>query len=238
LSDRRDELARNALNVVALTACLAIPAGAGLAAVAPLMVPLVLGAQWADAVPVLQILAIVSASAALLSSSYAAFLALQKPRIPAFVDFIYVLLQLGLMIVLCKRYGAQGAALAALITVLTIIPLNYGLLLPRLGQSLRTLPAVVIRPALAAAVMWAIVHPYAVSVAGGGALPVLQLIAMIIVGALIYVSALFLLWFTFRRPDGAELMILRQLEGRLPGSWRPVMQRLVRRDGATSGVSG
>jgi lipopolysaccharide exporter len=238
LSDRRDELARNALNVVALTACLAIPAGAGLAAVAPLMVPLILGAQWADAVPVLQILAIVSASAALLSSSYAAFLALQKPRIPAFVDFIYVLLQLGLMIVLCKRYGAQGAALAALITVLTIIPLNYALLLPRLGQSFRTLPAVVVRPALAGAIMWALVHPYAASVAGAtGAWPVLQLIGMMAAGAAIYVSALFLLWLAFRRPPGAELMMLRQIETRLPPPWRRAVQKLVGRDGAASGVS-
>jgi O-antigen/teichoic acid export membrane protein len=232
LSDRRDELARNALNVVALTACLAIPAGAGLAAVAPLMVPLILGAQWSDAVPVLQILALVSASAALLSSSYAAFLALQKPRIPALVDLIYVLLQLGLMIALSSRYGARGAALAALITVLTIIPLNYGLLLPRLGQSIRTLPAVVIRPALAAALMWAIVHPYAASAATAkGVVAVAQLIGMIVAGGCIYVAALFLLWVLFRRPEGAELMALRQIESRLPGALRPVIHKLVARNG-------
>lgn len=230
LSAQPAELARSALTVFALTATLAIPAGAGLAALAPIIVPLLLGHQWLDAVPVLQLLALASSTTALLSSSWAAFLALQSPRTPALVDCGFVSILAVLLIVLCPRYGAQGAAAAALITAVLIVPVNYALLLRKLKLGLRAFPAIVMRPILASAVMYfALRQPVTAMMSTSTPRMIAALLALIALGAIVYLVVLTLLWILWRRPEGPETLALGWIEPRLPGPLRALAQRALAR---------
>jgi len=235
LSGQLEELARSALNVFALTCALAIPAGMGMSVLAPVIVPLLLGKQWLDAVPVLQLLAMASATTSLLSSSWAAFLALQSPRTPTLLHAIFVLLQAILLIVLCPTQGAYGAAIAVFIASVIIVPVNYLLLLPRLGLRARTFPALVIRPLLAGLAMYAVLRPW-ISVPGSATTIEMlgTLIAALIAGPLIYGTTLLLLWVLWRRPAGAESLILEFIEPRLPAGLRARVQRLLPQPRATS----
>lgn len=239
LRGQLEELARSALNVFGLTCMLAIPAGVGLAVTAPVVVPLLLGKQWLDAVPVLQLLALASATASLLSSSWAAYLALQSPRTPALIDFGCVLLQAALLVVLCPRLGAQGAAMAVFVTSVVIVPINYVLLLPKLRLPLRTLPLILIRPVLAALVMYLVLRPWIGSPdAAAGTLQLLGTLAVALLGGpMIYLITLLSLWMLWQRPAGPEKLLLEWLAPRLPAGLRPIAQRLLRYgnfDGATS----
>lgn len=230
LSAQPAELARSALTVFALTATLAIPAGVGLAATAPIVVPLLLGHQWLDAVPVLQLLALASSTTALLSSSWAAFLALQSPRTPALVDCGFVAILAVLLIVLCPRFGAQGAAAAALITAVLIVPVNYALLFRKLKLRLRGLPAIVVRPVIASTVMYfALRQPVTAMMSTSSAGMLVALLALIAIGSIVYLIVLTLLWILWRRPAGPETLALEWIEPRLPGVLRALVQRVLAR---------
>jgi len=228
LSGQLEELARNALNVLSLTATLAIPAAVGLALTAPITVPLLLGNQWLDAIPVLQFLALGSAGAALLSSSWAVFLALQNPRTPVAVDCGYVVLQAVLLILLCPQFGAVGAAIAAFAAAVVIAPINYALLLPRLGLRWRVLPLLLARPMIASLVMYAALRPWTVAPAHENTLQMIAtLAALLTAGPLIYAATLLALWLMWRRPTGPELLLLEWLQPRVPTRLRGLTQRLL-----------
>jgi lipopolysaccharide exporter len=228
LSGQLDEFARNSFNVFALTSALAIPAGAGIALTAPLAVPLLLGDQWLEAIPVLQLLALASASMSLLSSSWAAYLALQRPRIPALIDCGCVILQVILLILLCPVYGAEGAAIAMFVTAVIIVPTNYLLLLPKLRLPLRTLPAILIRPMVAALIMFLLLQSWVAAASSTKMLEMLgALLVSVLAGPVIYAATLLLLWILWRRPAGAETLLLEWLKPRLPLSWRSLAQRLL-----------
>lgn len=229
LSGQLEELARNAINVLSLTATLAIPAAVGLALTAPITVPLLLGNQWLDAVPVLQFLALSSAGAALLSSSWAVYLALQNPRTPAAVDCGYVALLAVMLIVLCPKYGAMGAAVAALTASSVIAPINYALLLPRLHLRYRVFPAMLVRPAIAALTMYVALRPWTLAPPHDNTLAmVVRLVALLLAGPLIYAVMLFVLWVLWRRPAGPELLLVEWLQPRMPARLRALAQWLLR----------
>jgi O-antigen/teichoic acid export membrane protein len=228
LSGKIDELARSALNVFALTCMLAIPAGMGLSVTAPVVVPLLLGKQWLEAVPVLQLLALASATNSLLSSSWATYLALQSPRTPTLIHGVYVLLQGVLLILLCPKLGAHGAAISVFIAAIVIVPINYLLLLPRLHLRARTFPALIVRPILAALTMYVLLRPWMAAPGTASTIEMLGTLALaLIAGPLIYMVALLLLWRLWQRPAGAESLVLEWVEPRLPGALRSLVQRLL-----------
>ncbi len=64
IQDQPDSLRRGFLNLIELLAMINMPIAAGVAALAPVAVPLIFGPQWTPAVPILQILAMVAAATA------------------------------------------------------------------------------------------------------------------------------------------------------------------------------
>lgn len=68
------QLRRLVLEVFALLALVALPAGVGIAALASLLVPVMLGANWLDAVPIVQILAFSCVMTVMQNNSYLVYL--------------------------------------------------------------------------------------------------------------------------------------------------------------------
>jgi lipopolysaccharide exporter len=195
------------LSVMGMVGLLAIPAVAGMAATAPLIVPVILGPNWLDAQVILTVLAFFGITQVVQSNAFSAYMALGRPDILARLTASHVIVLLTLLISLTVWKGVIGAAFAYLITALIMVPLTFAFLFPRLQLTTRRFARVVWRPMLASAVMFAVVREFIDELAGAGAgTPILALvlIAAIIVGMVTYVAAIAVLWVASGRPDGAE----------------------------------
>jgi len=208
-------LGREYLSVMSGIALLAVPAVAGVALAAPLIVLVVLGTTWAPAVPLLEILAFAGITQVLQSNSYAAFIALGKPGTYAKIQMFHVGVLLVALAVLVPLHGAQGAAWAYLVAALMALPVNFYLIVRSLGLTLASLLPPLWRPLASAAMMygtgklWGPVVPASASSTDA----ILPLAACIALGASVYVGVDLLLWLASGRPDGAETWMLRVAKG-------------------------
>lgn len=191
------------LSVVAMIALLSAAAGMGIASIAPLAVDVLLGAAWAESIPVVQIVAVAGVLMSLQTNTYSVFLALGRPDLQTRVQAVYVAVLLPSLLIGTSNAGLEGAAFAFIVAAAVTLPLNYGLLMRRLDLKLREVVAPIWRPLVACTVMYLAVRN---AIAGAetlfGGVP--GLLTAIVFGALIYVGTIILLWWLAGRPDGAE----------------------------------
>lgn len=217
-------------NALSLMAALAIPCAAGLAALAPYFVPVVLGAKWLEAVPLIQILAFNGALLMFHSPICSILVARGHPRKTMIGNGFFVallLVLLGTMSLGAERWGVSGAAFATVLTSVISTPFYLYLLRRGLGISPRVFLVAIARPVTAAAVMAGVlvwVMP-AYDVAMPTSRAVLNFLAGVGGGAVVYLAALSSLWGLAGRPAGPERMFLdrvralwaRRVAGATPG---------------------
>lgn len=200
------------LSVTGVVALIALPAGAGIAAIAPVLVPLVLGAKWLDAVPIMQVLAFFGLITALQSNSFSIFLATGVPRVPAILGLVHAAILIVALPVGVSSMGVIGAAWATLGTALLLMPVSFYLLWQRIRYRPAELVAILWRPAVATAVMLgcvrAIVQPE--GSASIGDLAVANLVA-ISGGAAIYALVVLGLWLLAGRQEGPETALFSRV---------------------------
>jgi len=205
------------LNVLSMIALLVLPAGTGIAAIADLLVPVILGAKWSAAVPLIQILVIYGICIALQTNTGVLFVAKGKPQILTRLAGGYLAVLCPAMAWLTFQHGALGAALAVAGSALLFLPLNFYVLSRVIELTSSQLLAVLWRPAAASAFMVC-----AVKLLEGQLLnvmqplaPLLELVLLIAVGAFSYFAAVFALWRLVNRPAGAEKFIWDQAMHRI-----------------------
>jgi len=199
-------LRREYLSVMAMIVLLAIPAVAGMAAVAKLVIPVALGPAWLDAVPILELLAYFGITQVMQSNAYSLFLATGRAKIFAWIQGAHVVVLLTLLITLVRWNGMVGAAQAYLVTALIMLPVTFAVVLRTLDLPVRAVLAIVWRPLLAAATMFLVVKLAIHGVASTAPLHtlVLALLSAVGLGVLTYGAAVALLWRLSGRPAGAE----------------------------------
>jgi O-antigen/teichoic acid export membrane protein len=194
------------VEVVGFIALLAMPAGIGIAAVAHLAVPLMLGEKWLAAIPIVQILAVSGVLYALLANLGSGMLALGKPRLITWTVLGTLVVLLPLAVWLSREAGAVGLAWANLLAMPVYAALGFGLCLRLLQMRVTALLAVLWRPTLAAALMYVgvrLVFPPGAAV--GGLVSLVGMTALAVgLGACIYVGAVLLLWRLAGLPGGPE----------------------------------
>ncbi len=192
------------LSVIAVTTLTAVPAAAGIAAIAPLLVPLALGDHWLAAIPLIRLLGIASAISLTGTGAAMAYLALGRPMLVVVLGVSYVVLLLGSMLFLLPRFGPTGAAWAVVVASVTNVPLQLLLVRRVLGPMLLSWASVVWRPLTGTTLMYLVVATYVNrSIASSGAL-VTETIASICLGVACYVASVIVLWLVAGRPAGAE----------------------------------
>ena len=202
-------LAETFLNVVGLVWVIALPAALGIAAVAPLLVAVLLGQQWLNVIPILQVLSLAAVGFVLCTNVSYVFLAVGRPRLTAAMNLTTALLFVPGLIYLTHRYGAVGAAYAYGLTALLILPVNYGAVCALLKLRVWRIAAVTWRPLSAALIMsWAVRSLPAPEPTAGSLQLLPALVTNILAGAVVYVLALAMLWLIAGRPAGAEQAIL------------------------------
>lgn len=214
------------ISVIAMIMLIAAPAVLGLAAIAPLLVPVMLGPNWTQAVPVLMLLGFFGFTNIIQSNAQAAYLALGRADIPAKLNALHVVVQLAALIWLTRAYGVVGSAVAYLITATVMIPPSIGVVMRMLHISAGEFFAHVWRPIAAAAVMYVAVLLFIRSAVAANLNTIAQLLALlgaVGMGAIIYVGLCALFWWLSGKPPGAEQVIVNKIT--------PIVTRLVpRRD--------
>jgi lipopolysaccharide exporter len=205
-------------NAIGMLAIVAIPAAAGIMAVAHYFIPVVLGSKWLAGVPLMEVLAISGAFLMFQASICSVLIARGFPGTVTGANAVFVASLIGFLFVLTPKYGAQGAAFAALLTTTLTMPVYLYHLSRRVGVPMYAFLQAVVRPAMASFVMVFVVRTV-LPEHTSEMLPALAtgwLLLGMLIGAATYVSVIVPLWFVSGRRDGAERLILEQLRSRVP----------------------
>jgi lipopolysaccharide exporter len=208
-----DELRSAYGNAMSSLTLVALPAAAGIFAVAPFLVPVALGSQWLGATALLEILAFNGAVVLFHSSIGAALVAIGYPRDVAKTNAYYALLLLTLLAVLAPSYGTVGVAYAVLGTGVVMTPAFLFLVKRRLGVGVGIFARAVVRPLLASILMLLVVR---------GMLPAYEssmsferaaafLAGGVALGVAVYVGTIGLLWLLMGRPVGVEHKLFERI---------------------------
>jgi len=213
LSGDRKALRSGFLRVVGLIAVIAIPAGLGMAAVAHLFVPAVLGPNWSSTAPLISLLAIGGSVHVLQANIESLYYSLGRPKLKALFSLFEMLLLLPLTYLLMSRYQLLGVAYAFLISTFILVPANFSVALRLLQLNAGQLLAILWRPLLAGAVMaFAVLRAFPVSGTITGTLDNAVALAMAVgFGAVVYIIALVSLWTLSGRQEGAENWLYAQV---------------------------
>src|SRR6185436_6820314 len=129
----------------------------GLALVAPDLVPLFLGAQWTDAIALLQPLCLAAAVGAFSTNSQLAYLASSRSHIAASASTIRLALLLPALAAVAPTFGAVGVAWVLFGVNAAMLVADYGFGRAILGLPVRGLLDAIHRPLLGAGAMAAAV---------------------------------------------------------------------------------
>ena len=198
----RGKVTHTMKRVLGLVALLAVPAGGGIVAISPTLVPFVFGDQWVEAGVVIESVAVWGVLFALISSLGTGCVATGRIRRPPIMMAVCVVVLLGGLLAWVPSQGLAGAARAYLWTAAIGGPLAMLIGLNTVGLRMLDLLAVVWRPCVAAAIMILVVglligrmdgvpHAIVLAVAVGG-------------GALTYVAVILAMWGPFSRKPSAE----------------------------------
>jgi len=219
----RGALRNEYLTFIGFVAMLAIPAAVGVASIAGQIVPLVLGANWLDAIPIVQVMALAGTLQVMQSTNYAVYLSVGRPSRQALIHGTQVLVLVPTMIWLSSQYGLVGAAMAFAVSCMVTYPVNVSLLLPALEARLRDYVRPIWRPALAAAVMYFVLQAVADPAAGLSApRQIFQLAKSVTLGATAYVVVVLLCWVAVGRPNATETLVLEKVVGFLSQPLRSI----------------
>lgn len=195
-------LALNGVNSVTL------PAGIGLALLAHLAIPVLLGEQWLDAIPFLQALAIFGVLRVSYSASDPLLLAIGKPKLASHLTWIHVGVFFTLATYLYPSYGIEGIISAKIATAGLMAILYFSIIIRMTLITALDILRSLIRPVISTGLMAATILAIPPSLSGN---ILIDLLVFTLIGAIVYVSALFTLWRFSGREDGIEALVLHKI---------------------------
>jgi O-antigen/teichoic acid export membrane protein len=212
-------LRREYLFVFGMIALVAVPAVAGLAAVSPLVIRLLLGPRWEEVVPVLSILAFYGLARVLGSNAYTVCVVLGRMNMWVRTTMVHVAMLLPLLIVFTRMHGLAGAAVAYVVAAFLILPVSIGITTRVLRIRIGDVVAALWRPVLASGLMYACVTSVAGPAQAGASLvqSAVELSLLVGLGVGTYGAAIAMMWWMAGRPDGAERVMVRRM---VAGPWR------------------
>jgi O-antigen/teichoic acid export membrane protein len=206
-------LHRAFVNTIGLMTLMAFPAGVGVAAVAGPLVYVALGSQWVDAVPLVAILGVYGAIAALGTNTAYVFIALGMPKMLTLLAGVRALILVPLLYFSSRAAGPVGAAWAIFWLEFAFRPATFFLALRALGAPASTLLPKIWRPIAASIPMYVCVQ-YAQTLLPAGedfSHVAARLAVGVAVGVIVYVTIMLGLWRWFSEPDPAETLVIQRV---------------------------
>jgi lipopolysaccharide exporter len=203
-------LADSYLKTASLIWMVSLPMCAGIAAVAPEAVALLLGPRWADAETIVRLLALGTVFTVLTANTHYVYWALGHTRIVAIISAVGAVAVIPVTI-LCSHFaGYKGVALAYVVTNAILVPVNFAMLWRLVGVKFTDLLIHTWRVSAAAFGMLAVLYftfpGSAHEIASGAAI---LLAVKVLIGVTIYVTTTALLWWAAGKPDGPERWVVQ-----------------------------
>lgn len=205
-------LRRSFLDVLSVLLLITVPAGLGIIALAEAFTHVLLGPQWTEAVPLIQVLGVFGVLRAAVSNIGAIYLAVGKPAMQTRQSLVFLLVLGCGLLSLVPPYGAMGASWAVLLAAAVQLPLAFWsaareLQLPWLSLLARAWRPVVGAIGMAVLLRWLVT---------GQPLPLLlprsayglQLALLVPFGMIVYMLVILSLWKLSGKPDGGEASLL------------------------------
>jgi O-antigen/teichoic acid export membrane protein len=217
MSGNMETLRKGYLDVIALIAMIAVPAGAGIAATAEILVPVALGENWLMATPLIATLGFYGVVAALQTNIGSIYLAIGRPQVITALHALHLAVLLTVSIPMTMRHGVNGAAWSYLGTALALLPLNYVVMFRTISLPIRPFASRLWRPVVSTALMYGVVSAVVqwLMLVANGDPNILHLLAAVCAGALVYTIGIAAFWLLWGRPDGAERYVLQAIQERL-----------------------
>ncbi len=204
------------LEIASVIWLIALPMCAGTIAVAPEIVRLVLGPNWADAADVIQLLALGAGFTVLTANTHYVYWALGHSKAVATISAIGALIIIPCTLILGHYWGVRGVAVANALTAGLLVPLNFSWLKRIAGVGLKDLLSRTWRVSLSALFMLLVLSAFN-SAAGSGtfgsALAVFAL--KVVAGAAVYIGAAYALLRMTRPAVGPETTVLNYIRSSL-----------------------
>ncbi|MFM8333642.1 MAG: lipopolysaccharide biosynthesis protein [Candidatus Methylumidiphilus sp.] len=214
LQEEPDRMWGSYLKVMAGVNTFTLPAGIGMALLAPQLVPIILGYKWLEAIPYVQILSMYGSIRFIFGGVYNVLTAQGKTRAFAAMLWLEISAILAFGIPGALYFGLLGVAYSRLIatsftgmTALAILFL-YGRITPSRFFSH------IIRPGLACLVMAEVLWGWPTDHIG---VPLLDLLASTALGAATYTVVLLSIWWGIGKPDGVERIVICGISEKFKG---------------------
>ena len=203
------------LSTLSIVLLIAIPAGLGVSAVATDLIRVLLGVNWMEAAPLVEVIALMGMAAVMTSNSVSAFIAGDRVSLMARLTLFRFVTRLAGSVIGYHENGAIGLAWGAfaaeMVNLLLVIHSQHrvGMLsIPiLLRDNWRTLCA-----ALGMYGCLLTVAPYLP--ASFGAYPIALLLGKVLAGVMAFFVFLLVLWQASGRPDGPEKTLFNQVRAR------------------------
>lgn len=226
LAEHRDELARRFAESLSLILIVGLPIALGIGCLAEWLVPVLLGKQWHESVPLVRTLSILGAINVCAANTWPVYLALGEVRVLACLVWFGALFTVPVVATGASWDGAGGAAVAATVAAAFLLVLNLAtitrILRVKLMQILRaTWRSFAATAFMVGTVRW-ITAPW--TNAEGMLAQLTVLIAASCVGAAVYVVVHAALWLLSRRAEGPEHLLLDWIRSGKESSWAHVSQ--------------
>lgn len=213
ISSYPEKLREMYLSVLESIVFFVMPAGIGIAMLANVLVPVVLGEQWSSSIGLIQYLALSGALIAMTSNTGSVFLALGRPKVPTLMSFIRMIVLIPLIFWCSSNVGLIGVAQAVFLSSLLVFVSSMGLLLLGLKINLMSIIRVFTRPVLGSIVMALVLDLVANFLQQNNVADVIQLFMLILVGLFVYTFCVFVVWMLCGRASGPESNILALFRG-------------------------
>jgi O-antigen/teichoic acid export membrane protein len=208
------QMTRTLASAVGIIVLVGLPITIGLATTAHLFIPLLLGENWIDVVPIITALAIAGAAQLFSSTSHLVYYSLNRPQLTVQINALRLCIVVPTMLFVVPAYGAVGAAWALAAINWFMLIVDYIIYFRVTRISLLNIGSRIWRSSLAVLIMAACVttsmnHPISPLIAEAKVLGLLYVIA---VGAASYVGTVAILWRLTGQPVGPEEYLFRNVK--------------------------
>lgn len=215
LKDDKAELRKAYLNTINLSASISLPAAAGIAFLAPLLVPTVLGPIWVPMTEMMQWLALAGFVISLSSNVGYVFMATGSPRYLVFTNVLRAAIFIPALYFFIRLYGLTGIGYALLLAASILMVVTHISIARLVALDAFAVLKVTLRAIAASTLMCLALFGF--QLLAGNWPDLLLLLSSVVLGAVVYGSLLLLFWRLAGCPDSLEKMIVsRYLPGLMP----------------------
>jgi lipopolysaccharide exporter len=213
LADDPKALAIAYAKVLSVASAIIIPVGVGLSLVAAQFVPLLLGSQWLEVVPFLQILSIYATLLSImrLMSTQILIVSGYEAR-AAMLSWLRALTLAAAAVTAARFYGPMGVAMVCPLVALAMLPVAIFVLTKSLPISLGEVIQALWRPVFSGLAMTAgllLIGPAELSATIG------SLLVLVFLGGFIYVAVMAATWYISGKPEGLEYLVQKLITEKL-----------------------